>query len=816
MAPVCRVVLTFLARRPSWVFGIDLQGSASIACMLVTLLTSADYATVGSVWCFCTVVGVLWGDWGLSATGEFLRTWGMVVVVMDLALVLNLPAAVQLGIVAIMMTYQSAQAVQSAVDWGFWHAARSIAEGNPAYVPCDCPDPPCQLAPAYAVMGLFSVGFIFIADYLITRNFANKARAQLREIQSAVCVAERVAALLAAYSVDSAQEAVDVEGVLLPPALRTALVQLLRNLASYRPYIPESLLIARNLGDTESQSSEWVRGATSPSEREFVTMCFTDIERSTDLWEAHPQGMFSGLQLHNAVLRSIAAQTGGYEVKTIGDSFMLAFPDAVSACSFALAAQEGLLTAEWPEDLVQHPLCAPTASADGELLWHGLRVRMGIHCGDARVQLNPVTGRKDFFGPTVNTAARVESELRKGGLIGVTDAVLEAVGTDGLRALGWPHVASIGLRKLRGIQKGVAISVLTPAALAQRIDVLTASEHRGGTPLPSRRKPRASETLGERAQSLSSSRSTLQQSPSSSSGGTRLSRLSRGSPSNPLWFGLVCNSPKPSSPAIVQGDAASLPLRLAHGKIACAVARLDLCHTERVREQLSQFLAAVEAAADTSQGMVQNVLSACAVVAWNAALPCSQAAAGCQQFLYAVHSDGFLRGSSRFGVASGHALSGHVATARSRFVTIVGGCVELAAALAEEAEIRGYFALAAGAVAMHCQRAGWATRAQQWQAAHAAAHYDVYSVTPQGANKWGLLEVADTLESVSACPGETVMPTPAESAKEDDPTLSPARIRVVPRVWDAADAAEAFSPKAAERHQAFAPRPSVRSPPLSD
>ena len=37
--------------------------------------------------------------------------------------------------------------------------------------------------------------------------------------------------------------------------------------------------------------------------------------------------------------------------------------------------------------------------AEELLLWAGLRVRIGIHCGDAKREKNPTTKRYDYFGP---------------------------------------------------------------------------------------------------------------------------------------------------------------------------------------------------------------------------------------------------------------------------------------------------------------------------------------------------------------------------------------------------------------------------------
>ena len=47
------------------------------------------------------------------------------------------------------------------------------------------------------------------------------------------------------------------------------------------------------------------------------------IQGSSSLWDQYPAEMSVALDTHNEVIREELVRFGGYEVKTIGDSFMV-------------------------------------------------------------------------------------------------------------------------------------------------------------------------------------------------------------------------------------------------------------------------------------------------------------------------------------------------------------------------------------------------------------------------------------------------------------------------------------------------------------
>ena len=115
-----------------------------------------------------------------------------------------------------------------------------------------------------------------------------------------------------------------------------------------------------------------------------VTFLFSDIEGSTQRWEQHAEAMDAAVKRHDALMRTAIQQHGGYIFKTVGDAFCAAFPKVSDAIATAIAAQHALSNEDF-------------AGVEG------LRVRMGLHVGEASERDG------DYFGPTVNRVARLMS-----------------------------------------------------------------------------------------------------------------------------------------------------------------------------------------------------------------------------------------------------------------------------------------------------------------------------------------------------------------------------------------------------------------------
>ena len=211
----------------------------------------------------------------------------------------------------------------------------------------------------------------------------------------------------------------------------------------FRPYLTGQRLVStqtfRDLFRAESIPSD------GGLELKAVTVLFTDLQGSTAIYErVGDLRAYDLVRRHFAALRAIVAAEGGAVVKTIGDAVMASFADPLWAMRAAVRMNRAISTL-----------------GEGELL-----LKIGLHSGACiAVELNE---RLDYFGRTVNIAARVQG-LAASGEIVCTEIVYTAPGVSEVVAAAG-LVSSRVSASLRGISDDVPV-VRLAAKGAQREDV---------------------------------------------------------------------------------------------------------------------------------------------------------------------------------------------------------------------------------------------------------------------------------------------------------------------------------------------------------
>ena len=128
-----------------------------------------------------------------------------------------------------------------------------------------------------------------------------------------------------------------------------------------------------------------------------VTLLFSDLKGSTALYDAIGDAAAYGLvREHFAYLAGIVREHDGAIVKTIGDAVMAAFHEPLQGLRAAIAMQQRV--------------AAFNAAHRAPVI-----LKLGLHEGPCiAVNLND---RLDYFGGTVNLAARLQGESRGGDIV---------------------------------------------------------------------------------------------------------------------------------------------------------------------------------------------------------------------------------------------------------------------------------------------------------------------------------------------------------------------------------------------------------------
>ena len=197
-----------------------------------------------------------------------------------------------------------------------------------------------------------------------------------------------------------------------------------------------------------------------------ITIVCTDVQGSTQLWGADPHAMSASTALHDHIMRAELARSGGYEITTEGDAFLIAFNSPVDAVMYCNRVQTSLLLAEWPESLLDladardvyeddpedelddlqdvmtggmdsshglppqrthtrqlfpHP--SFTGRDRGRRVFSGLRVRMGIDVGHCTRSLHTTTRTFRYKGTPLACAKALVGALPTGGVVAITHRV---------------------------------------------------------------------------------------------------------------------------------------------------------------------------------------------------------------------------------------------------------------------------------------------------------------------------------------------------------------------------------------------------------
>ena len=545
-----------------------------------------------------------------------IHSWPLLVIIADVLLVMRIDQRYTIGFVTFAVFCLAVFSAESVLRFGLFDVPGTAPyEDRTKFFlrALECERPPCSTPMEEEATLLFVGLVVFVCDFIATRGFANQVLSEQAAMEHTISVVQDVASLLAKYDVEGVARLLAAHEAHLPSRMHVTLQTMEQNLRMYRPYLPAALF---EVSEDTTRSSVVVAPPGVASET--ATLVFTDIRASTSIWEGAPEGMRAGLKIHNTVMRDVMQAFGGYEVKTIGDAFMIAFASTEDGVMFGLRVQEELLAADWPLSLLEDaPICAPQAS-----LWGGLTVRIGVNTGPVAVELNALTGRTDYFGHTVNVAARLESNCIPGAVAVRSDLWSECSFKRSASTVSGQPMSL----ELKGVSEKVLVNCLWPASL----------------------------------------------------GGRQHCALRESADVNPLTGD--------SESAHDTVSLTRFPTLRPAAQFAATVGVVDVAVGDEgssvVLQSMSAGLSSLTVALDQSGGVLVTLLGSCVCVGWNLTRPTPSHMECAIHFAQRVQETSATNGT---GLASGKVQHGDVGARTQRFVTVMGSVVRRSWALCEQA-----------------------------------------------------------------------------------------------------------------------------------
>ena len=240
------------ARRPFIMISMMMFSSLAsfilfILCVLKWQVTDRLLNGVSAYYCLIVLAGDL--D---SAMMQVSPAWPLFIPLIDVLLVIEAPSESTYIAVGVCCTWLFIISTEKYVRFGMLDLElgnNCQATRREAY---DCEKLPCARTFWNTVGTLSTQLCIFLVDFFCTRRFAVSVLKEKTRILSSIETANLIAGSLSRFDLDEAARL--LEGATIPSDLKVAFEQILCNLRSYRPYLPQSCFPENSCCDEEDDS----------------------------------------------------------------------------------------------------------------------------------------------------------------------------------------------------------------------------------------------------------------------------------------------------------------------------------------------------------------------------------------------------------------------------------------------------------------------------------------------------------------------------------------------------------------------------------
>jgi len=232
--------------------------------------------------------------------------------------------------------------------------------------------------------------------------------------------------------------------------------------------------------DSDVDSESLGEQPTLPPKENIIAMLFTDIEKSTMMQKEFLRGYDFMQDCHDRCLEEAIYQFNGYVVNKVGDLYFAVFSSAHEAIQAACKLQENLFNAVWPGYFSKNETITSKFAGTPASLFHGMRVRVGVHIAECGADVNPFDGAPesmvckpnivhsvDYQGNAVSMAERI-MDMGAGGQILITGAVHKAAEDFLSNNESKFHITDHGVQKVKGL-RDIQVFEVQPDLLNGRV-----------------------------------------------------------------------------------------------------------------------------------------------------------------------------------------------------------------------------------------------------------------------------------------------------------------------------------------------------------
>ena len=265
--------------------------------------------------------------------------WPLLVIAIDLLLICEAPHNTTLIIVSGCIVLLSVKASEKIFRYGlfdfeFGYYSQATRREN-----FGCEKLPCRHSFLNGFSNLCVELSVFLIDFVCTRGFAITVLEEKNRILASIEAANHIAISLSRFDLESSEELLDDSSI--PTDLKVAFQQILNNLRTYKPYLPQSCFPFDD--DTDDDTDDGVPQSPMPSQLTEQISVSDSTKPGSDLRPAVIVSLQKNFEPTTASLLVVNVRNSSSVLHNSIKSFSFLISDLITSCSEVIDRNKGTL-----------------------------------------------------------------------------------------------------------------------------------------------------------------------------------------------------------------------------------------------------------------------------------------------------------------------------------------------------------------------------------------------------------------------------------------------------------------------------------------